>query len=124
MSKKFAGIIVFTIVITVLALIFHQWGIPIISSYVYVMFTLNWIFALVSIILQKLVIYFYRVNVFKEPESVLDYATKYFAIYSSGMNYYVQSILNRLPFVLNKLLAIVFFLFVLFQSFGIIGIYE
>ncbi len=63
-----------------------------------------------SVLFHPFALRIYEANVFQERETILDYVFKYIAIYFSGINYYVQLTLLKLPLLLNKLLAIVFVL--------------
>jgi len=121
-EKTIGGIVAF-VVMTILALPFVA-DIPLISAYVFMMIFINTIFAFGSIFLQRLVIVLYEANVFEKPSSAIGYAFKYFAMYSSGINYYVQTICNRLPFVLNKIMAIIFFVYLAFSTMAILFIFE
>lgn len=94
---------------TFIALSFKGINIPIPSSYIALMMMTNTIFAFFSIFVQRLVIVLYEVNVFEEPKSISGYFFKYIAIVTSGVNYYVQNVLSRLPFILNKLGSVLFF---------------
>ncbi|EWG08836.1 hypothetical protein [Cytobacillus firmus] len=98
--------------------------VPIPSSFIALMIAANAIFAFFSIFVQTLVITLYEVNVFEEPKSILDYCFKYFAITTSGINYYVQTVLNRLPFILNKLVAAFFFVFLVATGFSLLGVFN
>jgi hypothetical protein len=109
---------------TFIALLFTGIDIPIPSSYIGLMITSNAIFALFSIFVQRLVITLYEVNVFEEPKSIADYFFKYIAILSSGVNYYIQGVFSRLPFLVNKMAAILFFVFLVVIGFGMIGIFN
>ncbi|HEY4552938.1 MAG TPA: hypothetical protein VIG80_07065, partial [Bacillaceae bacterium] len=111
-------------VITVLAATFTGIGVPLPSSYIQLAILTNSIFAFASIFLQTAVIVIYEKNVRDEPETLLGHAFKYVAIYTSGMNYHIQKVLRRLPFVLNKLGAVVLFLLMLWSFFLIIGIFN
>ncbi|MGN1402362.1 MAG: hypothetical protein ACI4XL_12770 [Bacillus sp. (in: firmicutes)] len=116
-QKAIGGMIAFLIV-TLLALPFHWGGTPIPSSYVELLIVMNAIIAFVSIFIQRVVIILYELNVFEKTTSVIDYTFKYFAMYSLGMNYHVQLLCNRLPFILNKLMALIFFLFMIWIFFS------
>jgi len=62
-------------------------------------------------------------GIFVKRKSISDYVFSYNAIGFSGINYYVQKVSNRLPFLLNKLLAIIFFLLLFFQLFLLAVVY-
>lgn len=113
--QKIVGLIINIVLWNLFSLFLLGIDIPIPSSYITLMIMLNAIFAFFSIFMQRLVIVIYEVNVFEEPESISDYTYKYFAILSSGINYYIQIIFRRLPFVLNKLAALLFLLTLIFM---------
>ncbi|WP_071460739.1 hypothetical protein [Bacillus massilinigeriensis] len=98
--------------------------IPIPSSFIALMIAANAIFAFFSIFVQTLVITLYEVNVFEEPKNILSYCFKYIAITTSGINYYVQTVLSRLPFILNKLVAAFFFIFLVATGFSLLGVFN
>ncbi|WP_197204198.1 hypothetical protein [Cytobacillus firmus] len=109
---------------TLLSLMLTGIDIPIPSSYIALMITTNAIFAFFSIFAQKLVIILYEVNVYEQPRTFLDYCFKYIAIITSGVNYHIQHMLNRLPIILNKLASIFFFLFLIFTGFGLMAVFN
>ena len=108
---------------TFIALLLKGIDIPIPSSYIALMMTTNAIFAFFSIFVQRLVITLYEVNVFEEPKSIPGYFFKYIAIITSGVNYYVQNVLNRLPFILNKLGSVLFFVLFFVTGLCVMGIF-
>lgn len=81
---------------TIIALFLKGIDIPIPSSYIALIITTNAIFAFFSIFVQRLVVTLYEVNVFEEAKSIPGFFFKYIAIITSGVNYYVQNVLNRL----------------------------
>ncbi|WP_113928847.1 hypothetical protein [Bacillus sp. P14.5] len=99
-------------------------NIPFPSSLVIVMLGINTIFAFFSIFIQRLVVVLYESNVFEKPHSFSDYFYKYIAILTSGVNYYVQLVIRRLPFIFNKVMGVVFFVFLLFINFTMMYIYN
>ncbi|CAM4040258.1 hypothetical protein [Mesobacillus zeae] len=120
-------IVGFTLAISVwtfIAYLFTGIDIPIPSSYISLVILTNAIFALFSIFVQRFVIILYEVNVFEEPKSIGDFFFKYFAILSSGVNYYTQNVFNRLPLVVNKLASIIFFVFLVVIGTGIMSIFN
>ncbi|MBM7604838.1 hypothetical protein JOC75_002842 [Metabacillus crassostreae] len=123
MKEKTIGLMIAIVVMTLMSFVFMGLDIPFPSTYLALMITTNAIVAFISIILQKATIVIYEGNVNKEKNSISDYVFSYIAIGFSGINYYVQKVLNRLPFLLNKLLAITFFLIIFFQLFMIADIY-
>jgi hypothetical protein len=111
-------------VLTLIACSLYGINIPLPSSYIPVMIAANGVFAFCSIFAQRLVIVLYKVNVYEENDSLIGYFNKYTAIITSGINYYIQNVLNRLPFLVNKLLAICFFLSLVWIGFGIVEIFN
>ncbi|MBN8204162.1 MULTISPECIES: hypothetical protein [Bacillaceae] len=109
---------------TLLSLMLTGIDIPIPSSYIALMITANAIFAFFSIFAQKLVIILYEVNVYEHPRTFLDYCFKYIAIITSGINYHIQNLLNRLPLILNKLASVSFFIFLFFTGFGVFAVFN
>lgn len=122
--KKVVGFILVFVVFTLIACSLYGINVPLPSSYIPLMIAANGVFAFCSIFTQRLVIALYEVNVFEGKESLIVYFNKYTAIFTSGLNYYIQNILNRLPFLVNKLLALCFFLSLVWIGFGIIGIFN
>ncbi|KAB7672565.1 hypothetical protein [Bacillus sp. B1-b2] len=123
MKEKTIGLMIAIVIITLISLVFTGLDIPFPSTYLALIMTSNAIAAFIAIILQKATIVIYEGHVRKEKTSIFDYVFSYIAIGFSGINYYVQTVLNRLPFVLNKLLAIFFFLILFFQLFMIADVY-
>lgn len=123
MKEKTIGLMIAIVIMTLISLVFTGLDIPFPSTYLALMMTTNAIAAFIAIILQKATIVIYEGNVRKEKTSIFDYVFSYIAIGFSGINYYVQKVLNRLPFLLNKLLAVIFFLILFFQLFMIADVY-
>jgi hypothetical protein len=121
---KIIGLALAVAVWTIIALFLNGIDIPIPSSYIALMITTNAIFAFFSIFVQRLVVTLYEVNVFEEPKSIPGFFFKYIAIITSGVNYYVQNVLNRLPFIVNKLASILFFAFLMVAGFSIMTIFN
>lgn len=115
LKEQIIGGIIAFIIFTLLSLPFYGVDVPLPSSYVVLFIISNAIFAFVSIFIQRAVCYIYEANVFDECNNSIDYAFKYLAICSSGVNFYVQKLLIRVPFILNKVIAIVFCLFLLWN---------
>lgn len=113
---KIIGLVLAVAVWTIIALFLNGIDIPIPSSYISLMITTNAIFAFFSIFVQRLVVTLYEVNVFEEPKSISGFFFKYIAIITSGVNYYVQNVLNRLPLIVNKLASILFLPFLWWQD--------
>ncbi|MGG1629345.1 hypothetical protein [Rossellomorea sp. NRS-1567] len=123
-KKKIAGFILMFVVFTLIACSLYAINIPLPSSYIPLMIAANGVFAFCSIFAQRLVVVLYEVNVYEENDSLIGYFNKYTAIFTSGINYYIQNVLIRLPFLVNKLLALCFFLSLVWIGFGIVGIFD
>ncbi|BAC14768.1 hypothetical protein [Oceanobacillus iheyensis HTE831] len=112
------------IILSLFSLIFIGLSIPYPSTIVMLVLITNFMVALYSIVFHPVAIAIYEANVFGKKTSLLDYIFKYIAIFFSGINYYVQKILLKLPLILNKLIAIVFVLVLLWQASLILGIFD
>ncbi|UXH42992.1 hypothetical protein N5C46_15005 [Rossellomorea vietnamensis] len=123
-KKKMLGFILMVIVMTLISFSLSGINIPLPSAFVPLMIAANCVFAFISIFTQRLIIALYEVNVFEEKDSLGSYFYKYVAIFTSGINYYVQNVLNRLPFLVNKLLGLGFFISLMWIGFGIVGIFD
>uniref|UniRef100_A0A7U3YG29 Uncharacterized protein n=1 Tax=Geobacillus sp. (strain Y4.1MC1) TaxID=581103 RepID=A0A7U3YG29_GEOS0 len=100
--------------------------IPYPSNYLPLWFTVSWICAFVSIFIQRVVIayYYFNVNVENDQKSIFNYFFKYLALFIMGFNHYIQLLLSKMPFLLNKLFAILTFLVLILQSFVLLGVYD
>ncbi|WP_113928849.1 hypothetical protein [Bacillus sp. P14.5] len=107
---------------TLVSLSLYQ-SMPLPTSFLYFLIGVNIIFAFFSIFIQSNLIKLYKSNVYKEPMTFIDSFFKYMAIYMSGLNHYVQSVLSGLPFLVNKVLGIVFLTYLLFVNFLLMGIF-
>ncbi|QHE63552.1 hypothetical protein FHE72_23075 [Rossellomorea vietnamensis] len=123
-KKKITGFILVFLVFTLIACSLYGINIPLPSSYIPLVIAANGVFAFCSIFAQRLIIALYEVNVFEGKDSLVGYFNKYTAIFTSGINYYIQNVLNRLPFLMNKILAICYFLSLVWIGFGILGIFN
>ena len=123
-KKKITGFILVFMVFTLIACSLYGINIPLPSSYIPLVIAANGVFAFCSIFAQRLIIALYELNVFEGKDSLVGYFNKYTAIFTSGINYYIQNVLNRLPFLVNKILAICYFLSLVWIGFGILGIFN
>lgn len=123
-KKKITGFILVFMVFTLIACSLYGINIPLPSSYIPLVIAANGVFAFCSIFAQRLIITLYEVNVFEGKDSLVGYFNKYTAFFTSGINYYIQNVLNRLPFLVNKILAICYFLSLVWIGFGILGIFN
>jgi hypothetical protein len=118
------GMTIAFVIFTVVSLIFLSANIPYPSTFVQFWLTTNMMFALISVFFQRLVFFYYHAAVKKDLKRISDYFYKYCGIFMLGFCYYIQQILSRLPFLLNKLFAVLFLLLLVWQFFVVIGIYN
>ncbi|MFD2923800.1 hypothetical protein [Halobacillus naozhouensis] len=123
-KNEWLGLGIATILFSLMSLIFTGIHIPYPSTLVLLTIFTNAMVALYSIIFHKPAIALYESNVYGEAESVMDYTFKFIAVLFSGINYHIQIILIRLPLIVNKLIAIVFIFFLLWQSAVLINVFE
>lgn len=118
------GMTIAFVIFTLVSLIFLSANIPYPSTFVQFWLTTNIMFAFISVFFQHLVFFYYHAAVKKDLKSKSDYFYKYCGIFMLGFCYYIQQILSRLPFLLNKLFAVLFLLLLVWQFFVVIGIYN
>lgn len=123
MREKVIGFLIAFVVITFLAWTMHGINIPLPSSYIQVLLFVNTLVAFLSIFMQRLVIVLYEMNVLEKRTGFSNYAIKYFAMFILGLNYHVQVVINRLPFLLNKIMAVMFFIFMVVTLFGVLDLF-
>jgi succinate dehydrogenase hydrophobic anchor subunit len=96
------------------------------SNYLPLWLTVCWICAFVSIFIQRVVIAYYysNANIENNQKSISNYFFKYVTYFIMGFNHYIQLLLSKMPFLLNKLFAIFVFLLLFVQFFVIFMIYD
>uniref|UniRef100_A0A7U4DLG4 Uncharacterized protein n=1 Tax=Geobacillus sp. (strain Y4.1MC1) TaxID=581103 RepID=A0A7U4DLG4_GEOS0 len=96
------------------------------SNYLPLWLTVCWICAFVSIFIQRVVIAYYysNANIENNQKSASNYFFKYVTYFIMGFNHYIQLLLSKMPFLLNKLFAIFVFLLLFVQFFVIFMIYD
>ncbi|WP_273126207.1 hypothetical protein [Bacillus weihaiensis] len=99
-------------------------NVPLPSSLVIVVLGINTIFAFFSLFIQRLVIRLYKANVYEKSHSFSDYFYKYIAILTSGINYFVQMVIIRLPLIFNKAMGLVFFVVLLFINYTLLHVFN
>lgn len=110
--------------LSIFSLLFLGAGISFPSTLVFLAITTNFMFALYSIIFHPITIALYYGIVFREKETITDYIFKHIVMFTSGINYYVQISLKKLPLILNKMLAIIFVLLLLWLLAAMIAIFD
>ncbi|MEN1967808.1 hypothetical protein WMZ97_06960 [Lentibacillus sp. N15] len=123
-NKEWLGFGITFIALSIFSLLFLGANIPYPSTLIFLILMTNFMVSLYSIVFHPVALGIYQANVFQEKITVMDYTFKYVAIFLSGINYYVQMILLRLPLLVNKVIAIVFAFFLLWQWFGVIAIFD
>ncbi|WP_269411258.1 hypothetical protein [Lentibacillus daqui] len=123
-KEEWIGFGIAVVGLSLFSLIFLGAGVPWPSTIVFLMLMTNAMFALYSILFHPITIGLYRANVYDKKETIADYIFKYIAICFSGVNYYIQLTLLRLPLLINKLFAIVFALILIWQAFTVIGVFN
>ena len=122
--EQITGGIIAIVIVAILSQMMTDGGIiPLLSASIIILMLLNLIFAFVSIFIQKALISLYEINVEEKSTNSFGYTFKYLTIFGSGLNYYVQNVCNRLPFIFNKLLSILFVFCLLVGIVLIISIY-
>ncbi|WP_144645630.1 hypothetical protein [Priestia megaterium] len=71
------------------------------------MFFCNALYGLLSLIFQRASIYQYKQFVYDYKPTIRSYCAKYLVMAVFTPNYYVQKRINRAPFIVNRLLALI-----------------
>ncbi|WP_026692731.1 hypothetical protein [Peribacillus kribbensis] len=103
------------IVLTLIASMLLGANVPMPSGYVWLVLFVNSIFALFSIFIPRPILYLYEINVFEDKDTIGSYFFRGLAVAFSGLNYYAQDVIYRVPFLLSRLLSIAFFIFLVWQ---------
>ncbi|MEW9675103.1 hypothetical protein ABRT01_02775 [Lentibacillus sp. L22] len=123
-NKEWLGFGINFIVISIFSLLFLGANIPYPSTLIFLILITNAMASVYSVVFHPIALGIYEANVLQEKTTMMDYIFKYVAIFLSGINYYVQMILLRFPLLLNKVIAIVFALFLLWQWFVVGTIFD
>ncbi|MGY0694826.1 hypothetical protein ACW2QC_18930 [Virgibacillus sp. FSP13] len=123
-SKEWIGALIAFVFLSVFSLIILGTNIPYPSTLIFLILVTNLMVSLYSIVFHPIALGIFEANVFQKKTTMLDYIFKYIAIFLSGISYHVQMTLLKLPLLINKLIAIVFVLFLLWQWFGVIAIFN
>ncbi|MFS0750486.1 hypothetical protein [Oceanobacillus sp. 1P07AA] len=123
-SKEWTALLIAIILISMFSLVFLGANIPFPSTLIFGMLSMNFMVALYSIIFHPFAIRIYEANFYQGDKSLLDNVFKYLSIYLMGINYFVQKQLLKLPLIINKLVAIIFVLFLVWQMFIVVDIFN
>lgn len=121
--NNYIGFFLAALVCSIPAFLFSS-DFPIPSAYLLLALLTNLIFSFASIFMQTIILRLYEINVYEEKKGILDYTFHYLAMFFSGVNYHIQLIFNRTPFILNKLFACIFCFFSFFLLFAFVAIYD
>lgn len=123
-SKELLGALIAFVFLSLFSLLFLGANIPYPSTLIFFMLISNAMVSAYSILFHPIALGLYEANVFQRKTTMFDYIVKYIAIFLSGISYYVQRTLFKLPLLLNKLIVIAFVLILLWQWFMMISIFE
>ncbi|WP_419892954.1 hypothetical protein [Oceanobacillus kimchii] len=122
--KEWIALSIAIILVSLFSLFFLGANIPFPSTLIFGMLSMNFMVALYSIIFHPFAIRIYEANFYRGDKSLLDNVFKYLSIYLMGVNYFVQKQLQKLPLLINKLIAIIFVLFLVWQMFIVVDIFN
>ncbi|MFD1334459.1 hypothetical protein ACFQ4N_02540 [Oceanobacillus iheyensis] len=122
--KEWIALLIAIILLSLFSLVFLGVNIPFPSTLIFGMLSMNFMVALYSIIFHSFAIRIYEANFYRGDKSLLDNVFKYLSLYLMGVNYFVQKQLQKLPLLINKLVAIIFVLFLVWQMFIVVNIFD
>ncbi len=114
-SKNLVGFIMAFIITGLISLMMIPAGLPFPSTMVFFILATNLLVAFYSLAFHKTAIALFKTNTKKEKKKIADYVFMYIAILFSGLNHLVQSVLDRQPLIINKLIALLFILILSMQ---------
>ncbi|MCY9261744.1 hypothetical protein [Bacillus haynesii] len=91
--------------------------VPFPSSLLYISLTINLIMAIYSLIAPSWVIKIYEYNIYEVPNGWISDLLRFFLVFAWSVNYEVQVVLYRLPFLLQRLMGIIFIFVLLINIF-------
>ncbi|MCY7752091.1 hypothetical protein [Bacillus haynesii] len=97
--------------------------IPYPSALLYMSLTINFIMAIISLLFPNWVIKQYEFNIYEESSGWINDFLRYFLFIAWAINYEVQVVLARLPFLLQRLMGIVFIIVLVFSIASIGSMY-
>ncbi|APC49411.1 hypothetical protein BME96_14950 [Virgibacillus halodenitrificans] len=113
--KNLVGFIIAFIITGLISLMMIPAGLPFPSTMVFFILATNLLVAFYSLAFHKAAIALFKTNTEKEKKKIADYVFMYIAILFSGLNHLVQSVLDRQPLLINKLIALLFILLLCMQ---------
>ncbi|MEC2158224.1 hypothetical protein [Virgibacillus halodenitrificans] len=122
-KDEWIGLASATTVSLLFSLLFLGAGLAFPSTIVFLCITTNFMAAAFSVVFHPLTISLFEANVFVKCKTKKDYFYKYIAIITTGINYHTQKLLRFMPLVINKFLAVLFVILLVWQLFGVIMIF-
>jgi hypothetical protein len=113
MAAKLISILLTILFISLLSLIFVGIDIAFPTTIIMLLLLSNAIIAFFSIFIQRVTIKRYNNSFLTNKNDVLSLINKYTTFAFYGLNHAVQSVLSLIPFIINKLLALLFFFLLL-----------
>ncbi|MFN2744872.1 hypothetical protein ACINLE_04615 [Bacillus sp. z60-18] len=121
-SNLIVGITTFIVLSLFLSFVLRE-HIPYLSALLYVSLTINFIMAIFSLLFPTWVIKQYEFNIYEEPGGWINDFLRYFLFFAWTINYEVQVVLARLPFLLQRLMGIIFIIVLIFSIASIASIF-
>lgn len=118
-TEKMLGLGISIAILSLMSLVFLGVNVPFPSTFIMFIVSTNWMIALFSLVFHPLAIVHYKANMDTKPKSKVDNVFKYITIFIFGLNYHVQVTLDRVPLLINKVVAILFVLLLFSHVFAI-----
>ncbi|ANC78681.1 hypothetical protein ABE65_018510 [Fictibacillus phosphorivorans] len=115
MPANLLSIILTILFISLFSLIFVGIDVPFPTTIIMLLLLTNAIYAFLSIFVQRFIIELYKHNTSTDKNRFFSCLNKYTTFAFFGLNHSVQLTLTRLPLLINKLLALLFFFLILFN---------
>ncbi|MBU5465668.1 hypothetical protein KQI49_02350 [Virgibacillus sp. MSJ-26] len=119
-KNEWIGLVIGVVFLSTFSLIFLGAGVPFPATLVILSLMASFPLGLYSILFAPLVIVNYEANVYDNSETIMGYFFKYFYIVFFGLTYHVHCTLLKMPFLVNKLFAILYTGLVVWEAFMII----
>ncbi|NPC91550.1 hypothetical protein HOO54_04635 [Bacillus sp. WMMC1349] len=98
--------------------------IPYPSSLITISLAINTLAAIISLIAPSAVINHYESSIYEEPKGLINDLMRYFLVFTWGINYEVQIVLARLPFIFQRLIGVILAVLLFFGTFAVGVIFE
>ncbi|WP_078393954.1 hypothetical protein [Shouchella patagoniensis] len=87
--------------------------IHILSAFVLGMLMINGVFAFASLVFPSYIVSFYLANVYDKKQTITSEGFRYLALYFYALNGEVQIILSRFPFLIQRIMGVLFLLVII-----------